>query len=1072
MMLMSQSFSTYALVQCVVSAAQFTSGEISFYDAYAELIATDGEGNSTSPLRVEYDALTHFRIVRAQGLMRLTLPRTVVRRWAVQNAFETQLDDYEGDQTNVHDGSGAKADAIASSMTTVLLLQLGAEDMSSFLQSIAPLISASRRTRSASRISVTEPLPVYGVPLVDPAGSVRTEAIPSSSAMSTASVSSQEATVETDRRSHRDGALPLSNRRHRRSRRGERDMVHRAPYFTAEAAEQGSGRASAKEPKARRTAGDASDVALGAPHRAPELLGGDCGDSALVVAEAEAHSGVARSISGSSMATTSSEEDGGGTTSRSVRVAGAPAVTAADTGAAVQADRWPPLSKHQQSQQADLSQFANTLESVTEQLVGLLEETEEPGNWCGGRREPLHRRRLTVASASTVLRGAGQKQESRSSHRQPLPIITSTAAPSVCPSLKSTISEAGVRWHLQLQQSQSAPDAKTQYEPNVMHTADAEGGDPGGWSHGFAECPARMTADVQGRCATRVVRSSGGGGAYLCASELSSTATTELSRLVRNGACDNSAAPQKGPGIQSSTSEKEHDDVKKAATAAGVAVCDATGVWRAIGDVGVSETHSTSLHAGAIIHAFADTGDGDCGGGDCIASAVKSTRVSSLSSSAATSVKLGDMLVVPSAARNLGSASTAITAPPRRTVQFRSDSTAAVSVKALQPYPRNSGVADVAAYLRELFPVEDIVPKSTLQRRKRRSTAAASATKGLPASQRRGRAPARRAVKSTASVTSGSAPAIVPPCAPRKPSAGVIESQLPVKAALSPPPSPPVVRVSSNGGTAAAKRAPAQSCGRSEPLEAAGRARKRVKTDTAAAVRLSHNCLDAAPDTENNTGANTCSGTAEHGSVVRLTKPPQSVAYSVVRDACALGLVQAPVPPHGAVLATKPDTVATAPVAAAEDEAAAYPAVGEGAAPAALSSDAAKVDAKGLIRDPGAGADNREGPHGAVHRPLSQLSQVQLVTHEVTPSAGCVGGSLRYPLAEGTSRHPDENSDRASVGSSQATCPLLYCRDSRKERSRRVLRHMNIISQNIAAVHEAHDALRGLLLLMMEDGQL
>lgn len=59
-----------------------------------------------------------------------------------------------------------------------------------------------------------------------------------------------------------------------------------------------------------------------------------------------------------------------------------------------------------------------------------------------------------------------------------------------------------------------------------------------------------------------------------------------------------------------------------------------------------------------------------------------------------------------------------------------------------------------------------------------------------------------------------------------------------------------------------------------------------------------------------------------------------------------------------------------------------------------------------------------------------------------------------------------------SVTSSQATCPLLYGRDSRKERRRRVLRYMNIISQSVAAVHEAQDALRGLLLLMMEETQL
>lgn len=168
---MLQSLASYPLVQCVVAAAQFASGEVAFYDTFAELMAADAEGGSTSPLRIDYDTLEHFRIVRAQRVMRLTVPRLVVRRWAEQNGFASQLEVDEDGAERESDGQRQQQQQRSPSSTAVLLLQLQSDDMANFLQCIAPVVAASRRTRSVSRISVTEPLPLYCA-VVDPAPDV------------------------------------------------------------------------------------------------------------------------------------------------------------------------------------------------------------------------------------------------------------------------------------------------------------------------------------------------------------------------------------------------------------------------------------------------------------------------------------------------------------------------------------------------------------------------------------------------------------------------------------------------------------------------------------------------------------------------------------------------------------------------------------------------------------------------------------------------------------------------------------------------------------------------------------
>ncbi|ESL05994.1 hypothetical protein TRSC58_06339 [Trypanosoma rangeli SC58] len=156
----SQYIARYTLLRCIVSAAQFAGGELCFYETHAELVAKDAVGETTTPLQIEYDALLHFRVVRQQQLMRIELPRSIVWRWAEANGFVTELDGVEGFTHGEMD------------KPCTLIEQLREPDMIHFLQSVAPMVAASRRARSASRVSTTEPLPLTYYPPSPEAGSV------------------------------------------------------------------------------------------------------------------------------------------------------------------------------------------------------------------------------------------------------------------------------------------------------------------------------------------------------------------------------------------------------------------------------------------------------------------------------------------------------------------------------------------------------------------------------------------------------------------------------------------------------------------------------------------------------------------------------------------------------------------------------------------------------------------------------------------------------------------------------------------------------------------------------------
>ncbi|KAG5479658.1 hypothetical protein CUR178_03420 [Leishmania enriettii] len=1082
MMLMSQSLSTYSLVQCIVSTAQFTSGAISFYDTYAELTATDADGVSTSPLRVEYDVLERFRIVRAQGVMRLTLPRGVVRGWAAQNAFEAQLDECEGGQRCVRDGNRTDAGAVstqAATATALLLVQLSAEDMSDFLQSIAPLIAASRRTRSVSRISVTEPLPVHGVPLVDPAASVPTESTTSSRAMSTASAASQEEAAESDWAIGKRSAAPVCDRahyQHQRQRRGEREATHCVPSSAGDTVGQRRGCVPAEHAESRRTVVAPEDAAVRARDTASGLLGGDSDDSAIEVTEERAVDDAAQPLSGSLALPEGGEgKDGGCIGRRASRAAGALASTAtAATGAAAPVDQQPLSPKHQHPQQATPSRLANTLESVAEELAELVEEAEQPGPYRGGYSKPLRRRRpSSVAVMMTELRG-GLQQASGRAHRRPLPVVASTAAPSVCPSLRSTASETHPIWRPQRPESPSAASAKMQCELDGVHAAAAADGDTAMKNRRPFKQLVGVIACTQGECLPRVVGRNGGG-AHLCASELSSTPTAEVPRLPTHGTCDDCATPQNSRSMQLPAAERSHGGADKAATAAGAALFAAQTMRRVGHDWGGPESRWAALPAGTATHAFADSGKVEGGGDGCAAPAAASARRSPEPLSAASSVRLGDMLAVPDAPHKPNTAAEGLTAPARRTVQFQSYAAGAVSSKPSKPEVRKSGAADVEAYLRELFPVEEAVPKPSRQRRKAPTTTAAGAVRGLSVRRPRRRAPARRAIDSIASVTGAAAPpALASTGAPSTTADGETVSPLPVKSAPSPPLSMPT-NVGEDIGAAAGKRRR-----RSPTTDAVGATRKRANVHTTATELPSRNGIDAVKGTETSMGARRGSGTGENCVAVRLPKLPQPKALSAfsvpqrvaiaVRDASALGLAHTTLPLCGATSTAKSSAVVTTFVAPAE-EAAADTTVEEGSAAAARSGDAVRVTGA-VANSPRSESDSREVAKGAAHHRRTQLPLAQPFTREAARPAVCTDGPWRYRAGAAAADNHSQNGDDASISSSQATCPLLYCRESRKERSRRVLRYMNLISQSMAAMHETHDALRGLLLLMIGEGQL
>lgn len=148
-----ESIASYPLVGCIVSAAAFEGGELTFYNESAELIASDGTGQVTTALCIPYDSILHFRVVRAEQLMRITVSRDLVDEWAATNGFGSQLDP----SPNPESGTLPPEE---EAHVRGILQKLSVANMAHFLANVAPRIAAQRRVRSASRLSITEPLPL------------------------------------------------------------------------------------------------------------------------------------------------------------------------------------------------------------------------------------------------------------------------------------------------------------------------------------------------------------------------------------------------------------------------------------------------------------------------------------------------------------------------------------------------------------------------------------------------------------------------------------------------------------------------------------------------------------------------------------------------------------------------------------------------------------------------------------------------------------------------------------------------------------------------------------------------
>lgn len=220
--MMSQSISSYPLLQCIVSAAEFAGGELTFYPNYAELIAADAHRQTTSPLALAYDDIRHFRVVRTEHLLRISVPRVMVLRWADDNGFDSQLDDHsDADEDYGDDAQRTKPPACpgadgnedcharqpprtaATEALCTILCQLGRAEFAHFLDTVAPTVAATRRRRSASRISVTDPLRLR-CHIADPAVSATAHRAPTEQDETS---QPHEHTIRSD--AHKQGAEPI-----------------------------------------------------------------------------------------------------------------------------------------------------------------------------------------------------------------------------------------------------------------------------------------------------------------------------------------------------------------------------------------------------------------------------------------------------------------------------------------------------------------------------------------------------------------------------------------------------------------------------------------------------------------------------------------------------------------------------------------------------------------------------------------------------------------------------------------------------------------------------------------------
>ena len=1068
---MSQSLATYPLLQCVVSAAQFASGEVSFYDAYAELMAADAEGGCTSPLHIDYDVLEHFRIVRAQRVMRLTLPHAVVLRWAERNGFASQLDACDDEEEDSGRGTRQRVDATHAT-SAVLLLQLRSDNMSSFLQTIAPLVAASRRTRSASRISVTEPLPLYET-MVDPAPYMPNDSRASSS--SSSSGGSQCDAGDTDLTALQSPALGAVAPAH-----DER----RSTGLPEEAITTPSKRPMPALNSQQKTPPDlSSSNAAAAGHRGttPALLGG--GNSSI-------------SSSGNNEIRDCNSADA----TQHPEALRPPAVSAKTTDRAVMPHEQQPLAAR------------DTLESIEAELVGLLDATElsqmhATGNGGDGHyhAQPLKRPDPVSSDVLRTLDGVQcdrQRDEGKAAGRAKKNKGVATqaaAAHSLCPSLASSAVPNSHGGPLQTtkgdckagasspaEQATAAAAATTKLgKPNrlvIAHLCASDGGSPIS-----AEAPAAESDDIDieqnalETVATVTVRSDR---APRSKAEKRLESLYQPAEATQKNANARDVATRQREGGVVTVKEQLND-------ARGAAVQDSS---RSLPSppqspqqqqqqqqqqarlvFGSSSPASSSVRLGEMLRQdnTSKVVEGNRSGAVKAASALTSAHRPISSNS----VAVGQ--------RAAGAAAAAPTCvEPRTCVRFDDSVNIASSAKVAQRRPLNAEVQrDVKSYLLDLFPKPSKLARQPNRRGGKTSAAdsdgaAATAAAGAVAStsaapRRRGRPPkpqttAKDLLKAVASKKQIGVPLI-------ENAATRCDASFVHDAAASRELRSTTIRKRNRSGSA-------DGAAHSSPGCSSRRAGNHVGT-----YASEHEVQRAALlPTDNKSGA--------------VSYAPCSL---VVCDAETLGLVQ---PTSFKATSPRPKMHA-APLQVVK-----------------ASTGSERIEVREEKRhSQGDGEGIRLGKAGDTHRGGDETEAAAAVTTTVglleeeevadaatpTPTLTKAGDDPQMPqqtatsgrkaralegseaaappVAQPAARHGQRASAEAvappnasiaecdhcgSDSSSKATCPLFYRRDSRKERTRRLLRYMNVVSQTIAAMHETHDELRGLVLTMINENQL
>lgn len=122
----------YHLAGCLIAGAQFSCGDVVFTEACIELVVGDDEGSFTSPLVMQLDELTDFKINARSNTIRIQYPWDLGHAWATKNGF-----------------------TLDASQQTVIFITAGLdkEDMVHFTTFIVNTLAQAHHERSISHVS-------------------------------------------------------------------------------------------------------------------------------------------------------------------------------------------------------------------------------------------------------------------------------------------------------------------------------------------------------------------------------------------------------------------------------------------------------------------------------------------------------------------------------------------------------------------------------------------------------------------------------------------------------------------------------------------------------------------------------------------------------------------------------------------------------------------------------------------------------------------------------------------------------------------------------------------------------